>query len=155
VLLSPDCSGQGPVPPAGLFDPVTMLNDRRSVGCARLEDGNARLLATMPERYWARDQRRAGSERRVQRRYGELRAIDATDFSFSNRSSTGPTSASGIHPAKVKIVGVDGWTSSAAEYRMVLGLGAWVVLIRGSDRSAQALGHRPRKPLSLLETSTA
>lgn len=47
--------------------------------------------------------------------------------------------ASGINPSKVKLIGVNGGTISAAEYRIALALGAKVGILQGSGREAAIL----------------
>ena len=47
--------------------------------------------------------------------------------------------ASGINPADVRLVGINGGAEAAAEYRIALALGASVALIEGSGRAASLL----------------
>ncbi|MCD4785049.1 MAG: hypothetical protein K8T10_14640 [Candidatus Eremiobacteraeota bacterium] len=47
--------------------------------------------------------------------------------------------ASGINPSKVKLIGVNGGTIAAAEYRIALALGAKVGILQGSGREAAIL----------------
>jgi ppGpp synthetase/RelA/SpoT-type nucleotidyltranferase len=70
-------------------------------------------------------------------RYAEVRAIDDAGF-----TPMGPLQAwtdiiaSGIDPARVRLLGINGGRISAAEYRIALALGATVALAEDSGREA-------------------
>jgi hypothetical protein len=77
---------------------------------------------------------------RVDDRYRELRQTDGHDF-----DALGPQQywtdivATGIQPDQVTLVGIGGGAIAALEYRMALALGARVVIVEGSGRSAARL----------------
>ena len=70
-------------------------------------------------------------------RYAEVRPIDDAGF-----TPMGPLQvwtdiiASGIDPADVRLIGINGGRISAAEYRIALALGATVALVQDSGREA-------------------
>jgi class 3 adenylate cyclase len=73
-------------------------------------------------------------------RFRELRTTEGDDFSFLQPLQYwNDIMASGIHPSKVKIIGIGGGTISAAEYRIALALGASVAVVTGSGRAAEEL----------------
>lgn len=80
------------------------------------------------------------SDATIDTRYAELRPIAETGF-----SPMGPLQAwtdivaSGIHPADVRLLGINGGRISAAEYRIALALGATVALAQDSGREAARL----------------
>jgi ppGpp synthetase/RelA/SpoT-type nucleotidyltranferase len=73
-------------------------------------------------------------------RYAEVRQIDDAGF-----TPMGPLQvwtdiiASGIDPAHVRLIGINGGRISAAEYRVALALGATVALVQDSGREAAKL----------------
>jgi hypothetical protein len=74
------------------------------------------------------------------RRYRELRRSDGTGFTaLEPLQNWIDVVASGISPAEVRLIGINGGTIAAAEYRLALGLGARVALIEESGREAARL----------------
>ncbi|MGD2174714.1 MAG: hypothetical protein PVJ27_04865, partial [Candidatus Brocadiaceae bacterium] len=70
-------------------------------------------------------------------RYSEIRRTGGTDFSpLEALQGWTDLIASGIRPARVKILGIGGGSIAAAEYRMGLALGARVAVVGGSGREA-------------------
>jgi hypothetical protein len=66
-------------------------------------------------------------------RYSEIRCTDGDDFSpLEPLQYWIDIIASGISPSEVKLVGMNGGTVSAVEYRMALALGAQVAVLEGS-----------------------
>ena len=73
-------------------------------------------------------------------RYTELRRTDGTDFGASEPLQYwADIIAAGIAPEEVRLVGIGGGNIAAAEYRIALGLGAQVSIVRGSGREADEL----------------
>jgi hypothetical protein len=76
----------------------------------------------------------------VDPRYHELRHTQGTDFSAMETVQYWiDLVASGIRPEQVKLLGLNGGTIAAAEFRLALALGAFVGILAGSGRSADAL----------------
>jgi ppGpp synthetase/RelA/SpoT-type nucleotidyltranferase len=76
----------------------------------------------------------------VDRRYHELRHTQGTDFSALETVQYWiDLVASGIRPEQVKLLGLNGGTIAAAEFRLALALGAFVGILAGSGRSADDL----------------
>lgn len=76
----------------------------------------------------------------VDRRYSEIRHTEGNDFSALEPLQYWiDIIASGIHPSDVKLLGINGNTIAAAEYRIALALGARVVLVEGSGHEAARL----------------
>jgi hypothetical protein len=75
-----------------------------------------------------------------ERRFRELRITQGDDFTFVQPLQYWTDIlASGIHPSKVKIIGIGGGSISAAEYRIALALGASVAVLTGSGRAVDDL----------------
>lgn len=73
-------------------------------------------------------------------RYSELRVTEGDGFSaLEPLQNWIDLIACGILPADVKLIGINGGTIAAAEYRLALGIGAQVGLIEGSGREAAKL----------------
>jgi ppGpp synthetase/RelA/SpoT-type nucleotidyltranferase len=76
----------------------------------------------------------------IDRRYSEIRKTDGSDFSpLEVVDYWGDLIASGIIPANIKLIGIDGRQVSAAEYRIALALGASVGIVEGSGYEAAKL----------------
>jgi ppGpp synthetase/RelA/SpoT-type nucleotidyltranferase len=74
------------------------------------------------------------------RRYSEVRHTEGNDFSALEPLQYWiDIIASGIHPSDVKLLGINGNTIAAAEYRIALALGARVLLVEDSGREAARL----------------
>jgi ppGpp synthetase/RelA/SpoT-type nucleotidyltranferase len=71
------------------------------------------------------------------KRYGEIRRTQGRGFSpLEPLQSWTDLIASGIEPASVRLLGIDGGRIAAAEYRIALALGAQVGLVEESGREA-------------------
>lgn len=76
----------------------------------------------------------------IDKRYSEIRYTENGDFSALEPLQTWVALiASGINPPQVKLLGINGGTITAAEYRIALALGAYVAAIEGSGREAAKL----------------
>ena len=76
----------------------------------------------------------------IDKRYSEIRYTENGDFSALEPLQTWVALiASGINPPQVKLLGINGGTVAAAEYRIALALGAHVAAIEGSGREAAKL----------------
>lgn len=76
----------------------------------------------------------------IDRRYSEIRKTDGSDFSpLEVLDYWGDLIASGIAPANVRLIGIEGGQVSAAEYRIALALGASVGIVEGSGYEAAKL----------------
>lgn len=74
------------------------------------------------------------------RRYAEIRRTDGHGFSAMEPLQNWiDLIASGIYPSQVKLLGINGGTIAAAEYRIALALGARVAVIEDSGREAAKL----------------
>jgi tetratricopeptide (TPR) repeat protein len=77
-------------------------------------------------------------------RYDELRRTPGAGFSIAETlQAWGDLIASGVRPATVKLLGVNGGTIAAAEYRVGLALGCSVGVLLGSGREADELVEDP------------
>jgi hypothetical protein len=75
-------------------------------------------------------------------RYREIRLTPESDFSVMEVIQYWcDIVASGVSPSQVKVLGIDGGSISASEYKMALALGASVALLEGSGREAKKLRH--------------
>jgi hypothetical protein len=73
-------------------------------------------------------------------RYREIRSTPGDDFSVIEPLQYWcDLIASGVSPAHVRLVGIDGGPISASEYKIALALGAPVALLEGSGRAAKML----------------
>jgi hypothetical protein len=73
-------------------------------------------------------------------RYQEIRSTSGDDFSALELLQYWiDLIASGIPPAEVKLLGINGGTICAVEYRLALALGARVAVVEGSGREAAEL----------------
>ena len=80
----------------------------------------------------------------VDARYDELRRTPGAGFSIAETlQAWGDLIASGVQPATVKLLGVNGGTIAAAEYRVGLALGCSVGMVLGSGREADKLVQDP------------
>ncbi len=80
------------------------------------------------------------SDTDIDRRYAEIRSTEGQDFSaLETLQYWIDLVAAGIRPAEVRVLGIDGGTISAAEYRLALALGAPVAVVEGSGRAAAEL----------------
>jgi ppGpp synthetase/RelA/SpoT-type nucleotidyltranferase len=76
----------------------------------------------------------------IDKRYHELRRTQGSDFSpLEPVQYWIDLVASGIQPAQVKMLGLNGGLIAAAEFRLALALGAFVGILAGSGRSADEL----------------
>ncbi len=79
------------------------------------------------------------------RRYDRHCASDATDFSILDAlQSWVDLVASGVDPAGVRMIGINGGAIAALEYRLALALGAQVCVVRESGRQADQIIKDPR-----------
>ncbi len=75
-------------------------------------------------------------------RYREIRRTPGAEFSAMEVIQYWcDLIASGVPPAHVKVLGIDGGSISASEYKMALALGASVALLEGSGREAKKIRH--------------
>jgi ppGpp synthetase/RelA/SpoT-type nucleotidyltranferase len=76
----------------------------------------------------------------VDERYSQVRNTTGSDFSpLELLQGWIDLLASGIDPATVKLLGINGGRIAAVEYRVALALGASVAIVRGSGREADIL----------------
>lgn len=76
----------------------------------------------------------------MDRRYSEIRQTQGNGFSALEPLQYWiDIIASGIHPSDVKLLGINGNTIAAAEYRIALALGARVMIVEGGGREAERL----------------
>ena len=76
----------------------------------------------------------------VDTRYSEIRYTEGDDFStLEPLKYWGDIIASGILPSQVKLLGLNGGTITAFEYRIALALGAYVAVVRDSGGEAAKL----------------
>jgi ppGpp synthetase/RelA/SpoT-type nucleotidyltranferase len=76
----------------------------------------------------------------VDKRYTEIRRTNGCAFSpLEPLQYWIDIVASGIHPSKVRLLGINGGKIAAAEYRIALALGAKVAMLEGTGREAQRL----------------
>lgn len=76
----------------------------------------------------------------MDRRYSEVRHTEGNGFSALEPLQYWiDIIASGIHPSDVKLLGINGNTIAAAEYRIALALGARVVVVEASGHEAARL----------------
>ncbi|MHA2231103.1 MAG: RyR domain-containing protein, partial [Candidatus Hodarchaeales archaeon] len=77
---------------------------------------------------------------KLDKRYKKILKTEGSDFTLlENLQSWIDIIASGIKPAEVKIIGINGGTIAAAEYRIALALGAKVAVIEKSGREVTRL----------------
>ena len=75
-------------------------------------------------------------------RYREIRLTPNSDFSVMEAIQYWcDLVASGVLPSQAKVLGIDGGSISASEYKMALALGTPVALLEGSGRQAKKLRH--------------
>lgn len=76
----------------------------------------------------------------IDKRYSEIRYTEGDDFStLEPLQYWSDIIASGIQPSQVKLLGLNGGTITAFEYRIALALGAYVAVVRDSGGEAANL----------------
>ncbi|MBU1712413.1 MAG: hypothetical protein KKD47_04835 [Proteobacteria bacterium] len=76
----------------------------------------------------------------IDKRYSEIRHTKGNDFSaLEPLQNWIDLISSGIHPSQVKLLGINGGTIAAAEYRIALALGVRVAVLEESGREKEKL----------------
>jgi hypothetical protein len=97
-------------------------------------DGRVRALGYLPESIPEEE------DATVDERYDEIRRTAGEGFSaLEPLQNWIDLLASGIHPSEVKVLGINGGTIAASEFRLALSLGATVAVIEASGREASGL----------------
>ncbi|MEW6366037.1 MAG: RyR domain-containing protein [Acidobacteriota bacterium] len=102
------------------------------------------------------------SDATLDRRYDEIRRTEGSGFSpLEPLQNWVDIISAGIYPATVKVLGINGGSISAVEYRLALALGAKVGIVEDSGReaaklwpdedwgSAEGLAKLPKDPMTL------